>query len=53
MPPVAINLFGIAAILGIAFLLSSGRKRIRLRIVGPAFALQALLALLILRTPWG
>jgi concentrative nucleoside transporter, CNT family len=53
MPPVAINLFGIAAILGIAFLLSSGKKRIRLRIVGPAFALQALLALLILRTPWG
>jgi CNT family concentrative nucleoside transporter len=53
MPPVAINLFGIAAILGIAFLLSSGKKRIRVRIVAPAFALQALLALLILRTPWG
>jgi CNT family concentrative nucleoside transporter len=53
MPPVAINLIGIVAILGIAFLLSSGKKRIRLRVVGPAFALQALLALLILRTPWG
>jgi CNT family concentrative nucleoside transporter len=53
MPPVAINLIGVVAILAIAFLLSSGKKRIRLRIVGPAFALQALLALLILRTPWG
>ncbi len=53
MPTVAINLIGIVAILAIAFLLSSGKKRIRLRVVGPAFALQALLALLILRTPWG
>jgi CNT family concentrative nucleoside transporter len=35
MPPVAINLIGIVAILAIAFLLSSGKKRIRLRVVGP------------------
>lgn len=53
MPPVLINLLGIVAILGIAFLLSSGKRRIRLRVVGAAFALQVLLALLILRTPWG
>jgi CNT family concentrative nucleoside transporter len=53
MPPVAINLIGIAAILAIAFLLSSGKKRISLRIVGPAFALQVAIAALVLGTPWG
>ena len=53
MPPLAINLLGIVAILAIAFLLSTGKRRIRLRVVGPAFALQALLALLVLGTPWG
>ena len=53
MSPILINLLGIVAILGIAFLLSTGKRRIRLRVVGPAFALQALLALLVLGTPWG
>ena len=53
MPPVLINLLGIAAILAIAFLLSSGKRRIRLRVVGAAFALQALLAFLVLGTDWG
>ena len=53
MPPFLMSLAGIAAILGIAFLLSTGKKRIRLRVVGAAFALQALMALLVLRTPWG
>jgi len=53
MPPIAINLVGIVAILGIAFLLSSAKKRIRLRVVGPAFALQVALAALVLGTPWG
>jgi CNT family concentrative nucleoside transporter len=53
MPPIAINLLGIVAILAIAFLLSSGKKRIRLRVVGPAFLLQAALALIALYTPWG
>ncbi len=53
MPPVAINLFGIVAILAIASLLSSGKKRIRLRVVGPAFALQVGIAALVLGTPWG
>ncbi len=48
-----INLAGIAAILLIAVLLSTGRRRIRLRVVGAAFALQAGIALLVLRTPWG
>ncbi|EDL48427.1 nucleoside permease [Erythrobacter sp. SD-21] len=48
-----INLLGILAILAIAFLLSTGKKRIKLRIVGAAFALQAVMALLVLRTPWG
>ncbi len=53
MPPFLINIAGIAAILAIAFLLSNGNRRIRLRVVGAAFALQALMALLVLRTPWG
>src|SRR6187551_398939 len=53
MPPIAINLIGVVAILAIAFLLSSGRKRIRLRVVGPAFALQVAIAALVLGTAWG
>ena len=53
MPPVVINILGILAILAIAFLLSTGKKRIKLRVVGAAFALQAVMALLVLRTPWG
>ncbi|MBX7458301.1 NupC/NupG family nucleoside CNT transporter [Qipengyuania sp. 1NDH17] len=53
MPPVIINILGIFAILAIAFLLSTGKKRIKLRVVGAAFALQAVMALLVLRTPWG
>jgi len=48
-----INLAGIVAILLIAFLLSNGKKRIRLRVVGAAFALQAVIAFLVLATPWG
>ena len=53
MPPVIINIVGILAILLIAFLLSTGKRRIKLRVVGAAFALQALMALIVLRTPWG
>ena len=53
MQPVLINIAGILAILAIAFLLSTGKRRIKLRVVGAAFALQALMALLVLRTPWG
>ncbi|MHA6332063.1 NupC/NupG family nucleoside CNT transporter [Qipengyuania sp. CAU 1752] len=53
MPPFVLSLAGIAAILAIAFLLSTGKTRIRLRVVGAAFALQALMALIVLRTPWG
>ena len=53
MAPQLMSIAGIAAILLMAFALSTGRKRIRLRVVGAAFALQALLALLIVRTPWG
>jgi len=50
------NLFGIAgiaAILLLAWLLSSNRKAIRLRVVGAAFALQAFIAWLVLWTSWG
>ena len=44
MPPIVINLLGIVAILAIAFLLSTGKRRIKLRVVGAAFALQAFMA---------
>jgi CNT family concentrative nucleoside transporter len=42
-----------ALILGIAVLLSSNRRAIRLRVVAAAFALQAGIAVLVLYTPWG
>ncbi|PKP94063.1 MAG: NupC/NupG family nucleoside CNT transporter [Alphaproteobacteria bacterium HGW-Alphaproteobacteria-16] len=48
-----IGIFGILAILGIAFLLSSNKRAIRLRVVGPAFALQAGIAFLVLYVPAG
>ncbi len=47
------SVFGIIAILAIAFVLSSGKSRIKLRVVGAAFALQAAMALLVLRTDFG
>ncbi len=53
MPPYLMSIAGISAILLIAFLISHGRKRIKLRIVGAAFALQALMAFLVLATGWG
>ena len=48
-----IGIAGIVLILGLALLLSSNRRAIRLRVVGPAFALQAGFALLVLGTSWG
>lgn len=53
MPPQLISLAGIAVILLLAFLLSNAKKQISLRIVGAAFALQAGIAALVLRTDWG
>ncbi len=47
------SLIGIAVIIGIAVLLSSDRKAIRLRVVGAAFALQAGFAALVLYSPPG
>lgn len=44
---------GIALILGLAVLLSADRRAIRLRVVGPAFALQGALAALVLYFPPG
>src|SRR5881227_4509334 len=44
---------GILVILGIAILLSTNRRAIRLRVVGAAFALQAFVAWLVLWTSWG
>ena len=48
-----IGLAGIAVILGIAVLLSTDRRAIRLRIVGAAFALQAGIAVLVLYSSFG
>ncbi|WP_427967587.1 NupC/NupG family nucleoside CNT transporter [Altererythrobacter sp.] len=53
MPPFVTNIAGILVILLIAFLLSTGKRRIRLRVVGAAFALQAFMAFLVLATGWG
>ena len=47
------GLAGIAAILAIAVLLSADRRAIRPRVVGAAFLLQALIAVLVLRTGVG
>ncbi len=47
------SLIGIVLILSVAWLLSTDRKAIRLRVVGAAFALQAGLAALVLYVPWG
>ncbi|MBX9898683.1 MAG: NupC/NupG family nucleoside CNT transporter [Qipengyuania sp.] len=53
MPPILANLLGILAILAIAFALSVGKRRIRPRVVAAAFALQALMAFLVLGTTGG
>ena len=47
------GLLGILAILLVAFAFSSDRRAIRPRVVGAAFALQAVIAFLVLWTPWG
>jgi CNT family concentrative nucleoside transporter len=53
MNRILIGLAGIAVILLIAFVLSSNKRAIRLRVVGPAFALQAGIAFLVLYVPIG
>jgi len=53
MPLIVVNLIGIVAILAIAVALSKRRRNIRLRVVVPAFALQAVIAFIVLWTPWG
>ncbi len=53
MPSILANLLGILAILAIAFVLSVGKRRIRPRVVAAAFALQALMAFLVLGTTGG
>jgi CNT family concentrative nucleoside transporter len=47
------SLLGIIAILAAAFALSSGKRLINPRVVGAAFALHAVMALLVLRTDLG
>ncbi|TMJ13697.1 MAG: NupC/NupG family nucleoside CNT transporter [Alphaproteobacteria bacterium] len=53
MNRVLMSLAGMAAILVIAFLLSSNKRAIRPRVVGAAFALQAGMAVLVLYSTWG
>jgi CNT family concentrative nucleoside transporter len=53
MNPKLLGIAGIAAILALAWLVSTNRKAIKLRIVGAAFALQAAIAFLVLWTSWG
>ncbi|WP_326523820.1 NupC/NupG family nucleoside CNT transporter [Sphingomonas sp.] len=48
-----IGIAGMAAILAIAFALSTNRRAIRPRVIGAAFALQAGIAVLVLYTSWG
>jgi CNT family concentrative nucleoside transporter len=48
MPANLIGIVGIVVILGIAYLFSSNRKAINLRVVGAAFALQAIIAAFVL-----
>ncbi|MBP7704010.1 MAG: NupC/NupG family nucleoside CNT transporter [Caulobacter sp.] len=50
---ILLGLAGILVILAVAVLLSSDRRRIRLRVVLPAFALQAAIAALVLYVPAG
>jgi len=50
---ILMSLAGMALIIAIALLLSSDRRAIRLRVVAAAFALQAGIALLVLKLPWG
>lgn len=47
------SIAGMAVILLLAFTLSTGRRNIRLRVVGAAFALQASIAVLVLYVPAG
>ncbi len=48
-----LGVIGIAVIILIAVMFSSNRRAIKFRVVGAAFALQAVLAFLVLKTPWG
>ena len=48
-----LGIAGIIAILALAWVVSTNRKAIRLRVVGAAFALQAFIAWLVLWTSWG
>ena len=53
MIPILTSIAGMALILLIAFALSTGRRNIRLRVVGAAFALQAGIAVIVLYIPAG
>jgi len=53
MNRILIGIAGIIVILAIACALSTNRRAIRPRVVGAAFALQAIIAVIVLKAPWG
>ncbi|MBA2935382.1 NupC/NupG family nucleoside CNT transporter [Sphingomonas sp. CGMCC 1.13654] len=53
MTKILTGIAGIVVILLIAFAFSADRRAIRPRVVGAAFALQAMIAVLVLYVPWG
>src|ERR1700754_2761378 len=53
MQHLLIGIAGIVVILLIAFALSTNRRAIRPRVVGSAFALQVVIAVIVLKAPWG
>jgi len=53
MTKILTGIAGIIVILLIAYAFSADRRAIRPRVVGAAFALQAMIALLVLYVPWG
>lgn len=50
---IAFGIFGLAMLLGIAFLFSNNKKRINWRVVAMGVGLQLLFAIFVILTPWG
>ncbi|MCZ8165977.1 nucleoside transporter C-terminal domain-containing protein [Silanimonas sp.] len=53
MSQILFGLFGLAVLIGIAWLFSSNRRAVDWRLVGTGLALQIAFALFVLVTPWG
>jgi len=53
MKDIAFGIFGLAALIGIAFLFSENKRKIKWQQVGIGIGLQLLFAIFVLMTPWG